>query len=745
MSKTRSPRPGLRSLAISALTMLLFACTSLPAPTAGSTAGPTATPQPVTTQPSATSSPSVTPSPTANAVPPVIHITDLQMIDDQTGWAVFAHQVSNDGQTLDDQAYLARTTDGGHTWANVTPPEAGAIVSAGMAGLSGLRLSALDAEHAWAIPVLIPYPDDCIQPYGYWPIAWRTSDGGLTWHISSPVAINTLPRNIQAIDDQHAFLNAWIYEGDTMAGACIGETFRTEDGGTSWQRIYQGTYYMDPMPPTFFDANHGLIKLDSGWADLTDPASRNYITPNWLRQTADGGDSWQWMLMPSPPPSIVQSTWGDPSMRNDWGFTDTFVQLSPQVLSFQVNYTTRGTQATIHAYHISSDYFSTYKSLWQVGDTFFASDKVGWRLADPATFALEQTEDGGVTWLSYPQPPQESWTIQTPGTAATILHTTERGATTAEIQPTFNPEPLWPGRGLRLESISMENNLTGWAVEAGGATLCTADGAIRWNRCPAPATAALPPQLSLPDFDVHWSPGEPLPQELLFFTGGSVPDKLLSEMRRSIDVIAKSEKGWRYIPDDPSASLDEQIRSIVKQQQEDLEQKKLDLYGYHCGPVNRVDWMTPGQIGLPGLCSVGYIGEYLANCSAGCMNPGGYADYYWQHYYYVFVQNGESTTWPNVTSADFITGQTGWRQLDRQNGSYRIQKTTDGGETWQDISTVYWLAELDFVNDQEGWAIARQPPEQYYQSRPDPLRDALLMHTIDGGRTWEIVLPVVGP
>jgi photosystem II stability/assembly factor-like uncharacterized protein len=96
---------------------------------------------------------------------------------------------------------------------------------------------------------------------------------------------------------------------------------------------------------------------------------------------------------------------------------------------------------------------------------------------------------------------------------------------------------------------------------------------------------------------------------------------------------------------------------------------------------------------------------------------------------YVTVDGGE--TWqirPDPGgSLLFLTVNTGWA-LSRD-----IYKTTDGGLTWTKIKSVSWDGQFSFVDQLNGWAVARSDSE------------IALVHTSDGGRTWEELKPVIAP
>jgi hypothetical protein len=60
-----------------------------------------------------------------------------------------------------------------------------------------------------------------------------------------------------------------------------------------------------------------------------------------------------------------------------------------------------------------------------------------------------------------------------------------------------------------------------------------------------------------------------------------------------------------------------------------------------------------------------------------------------------------------------------------------LLQSSDGGETWDLVKTVYWDGQFSFVDERNGWAIARNQEE------------IALVQTEDGGRTWSRLDPVV--
>jgi hypothetical protein len=335
-----------------------------------------------------------------------------------------------------------------------------------------------------------------------------------------------------------------------------------------------------------------------------------------------------------------------------------------------------------------------------------------------------------LTWLH----PQVEWTVQPVDGAAAIVHTTGSGAHDTVIHPTLLEDPLWPGRVLRLVSLHMDSAASGWALDAGGSTVCTQDGARTWLPCQPAAGETTSATPDLPDLKGTFSLGEPLPQELVaLFPEGVVPPRLqaaIDEGNRRFE--EELEKAVIYYTD-PERTRREIIEGYYGG-------------GYECS-TQRVDQAVAGLVGLARMCSIRYPGTWVHG-GAGYMLRGGYfINYEWHYYYYVLIDDVGNHLWANVTAADFISRQVGWRQLDlgRQNEFYAVQQTLDGGATWQDVATVSWLAELDFASSEEGWAIAWEPRSQGGIPLPDIYRDTTLVHTTNGGRTWEIVQPVVGP
>ena len=98
---------------------------------------------------------------------------------------------------------------------------------------------------------------------------------------------------------------------------------------------------------------------------------------------------------------------------------------------------------------------------------------------------------------------------------------------------------------------------------------------------------------------------------------------------------------------------------------------------------------------------------------------------------YIYVTGDRGQNWhyaklPSpVDELDFIDYQTGWAT------GRDIYMTTDGGLSWVKIKTVNWDGQFSFVNAQMGWAVVHNND------------NTALVKTENGGRTWELILPVL--
>ena len=101
------------------------------------------------------------------------------------------------------------------------------------------------------------------------------------------------------------------------------------------------------------------------------------------------------------------------------------------------------------------------------------------------------------------------------------------------------------------------------------------------------------------------------------------------------------------------------------------------------------------------------------------------------YYFHYHSYDGGShwVTWQETGSSQFLDAFLGWR-LTAHNDLYDLEQTQDGGITWTRIKTVEWNGALNFINEREGWVLARS------------INDIALVHTTNGGKGWDEIKPL---
>jgi photosystem II stability/assembly factor-like uncharacterized protein len=661
------------------------------------------TPPPTETPPT---HPVETPTPMGTPKPEDYEVFALQMVDKENGWAVF-----NLGFINEADFWLGYTSDGAQTWRNVTPPAFDALHTGTLSYSTDtihLKVYALDANTAWAYTSCNTAMGQCHVPSAL----WRTEDGGRSWRtLHVPIdciseQVDCVPYSLQFVDLEHGWLLMALVERNYTQF----DFYRTSDGGETWKtmpRLEASRNVQVMNRPTFFDEQFGW-RLPPSY--ISDPfekvASGQLIT---LDISYDGGYSWLERALPVPngfgEALEAQSLDADKNLSIQFSRVADPANTGALILRIDYHQGSWNTPLFFHAIYFSRDRGLSWKALSQVGDTFYLDQETGWRLTDSAGI-LEQTTDGGTNWQPYPR---VSWNLEYDSGIRKIVKLTEGGAVKTSIPTRFLNERLWPGQALRLTSLHMQNALEGWGEEIGGAALCTTDGARTWQPCPAPPDeSAILSEARLADTEGTYFPAEPLPEEM--FHGEPVPAAL---------------RGW------------------IEQGREFLPEITLDSvfgnpFAYFC-KTQHVDWMGGDRAAVSRSCSIRYpteVGRVYIFLTG-----------YWMYYYTTLIQDGEQQVWPNVVDLDFIEEDVGWRLFDQGTGQFQLGKTENGGDSWRPVKDVAWIGQLEFVNAQEGWAIALEPPERGVSSNRfiiEPMRPSALLHTTDGGRTWQEIVPVVG-
>ena len=226
--------------------------------------------------------PRAVPAPVAVATstpPPPIWLETPQMTSPATGWTLRWLTWGFNG------SQLVRTTDGGRTWTDVTPPTAAALLAAPDT-LTPVLL-ARDGEHAW---LALCCAGRTATSAGMLTEVFSTSDGGRTWTESAPLHGPAYggPVSLSFAGPDDGWL---LLLTDTAGPARFGQLYRTRDGGRHWALLAAG------VPASCYPSSLTAATTSVAWIACAPPVP--------LLVSRDGGTHWA-------PQPLPRSTWGVP-------------------------------------------------------------------------------------------------------------------------------------------------------------------------------------------------------------------------------------------------------------------------------------------------------------------------------------------------------------------------------------------------------------------------------------------------
>jgi photosystem II stability/assembly factor-like uncharacterized protein len=163
------------------------------------------------------------------------------------------------------------------------------------------------------------------------------------------------------------------------------------------------------------------------------------------------------------------------------------------------------------------------------------------------------------------------------------------------------------------------------------------------------------------------------------------------------------------------------------------------------------NWQTnplPEPVGVPDVIRSGMkSGNVACDAMDVSLTPAGILEQHtcqlmdnsgnFKEYNFLFLSPDGGATWRSWSGqiASFVDSNKGFSLGSlNQAGVREFQSTNDGGQSWQTVSTVTWpMAQLDFVSATEGYVLASA-----WNSQTGAF-DYALVHTINGGQSWEIV------
>ncbi len=341
--------------------------------------------------------------PTINA--PIVEapaLVEIQFLNELDGWGVTETQI-------------VRSNDGGVTWYNVTPPD---VAETG----STVETFILDKDHAW-----VQKPDFNNFPNNG--LLYRTTDGGLTWTISSTPFSGG---DLSFVDVNNGWMLADLGVG---AGSNAVAVFQTTDSGATWTQ----TYSNDPNTPGAGNSLPlGGIKSDlvplnvqTAWVSGVTYSSGTV----YLFRTDDGGHNWTQVNLELPAGAenfeldidkdqmqFVTATSGFLAVRmagnstqtavyttndagNTWTLTPTSIPNAgaSDFISAEEAVIYNGQQ-----FYVTRDAAHTWTTISPnivFGDSFakmdFVNPNIGWVITFDSTNnhrSLYRTDDGGATW-----------------------------------------------------------------------------------------------------------------------------------------------------------------------------------------------------------------------------------------------------------------------------------------------------------------------------------------------------------
>jgi hypothetical protein len=220
--------------------------------------------------------------------PGALWLESVRMVSAGSGWALAFRR--NPASAGSDPVLLARTSDGGRTWADVTPAAARAMLVTPDAAQA---LDATDGKHAYLAVSTAAQGAGVALGSGAAQAAvavFATANGGRTWTRSAPFAAAGPPVQVMFADATHGWL--LLDAGGDRAGHSLPWLYRTTDG-RHWVQAASAA------PPGSGGMNNMCQKLGLAFTGTTAGWLRvSCRSGDFLVQSRDGGSTWRSQPLP---------------------------------------------------------------------------------------------------------------------------------------------------------------------------------------------------------------------------------------------------------------------------------------------------------------------------------------------------------------------------------------------------------------------------------------------------------------
>jgi photosystem II stability/assembly factor-like uncharacterized protein len=403
---------------------------SSPAPTAGPSA--TSEPPPTTEPAPAEILTAPPPEPAPPAGPPMARLApgtplEIRSIDMQSatvGWAL--------GGLPGEDDHVLRTSDGGATWFDVSPPEPEVTMPYGHRKAIGAFTG---VEEAW-----VAY--DHVHPSlgSYSVLVWRTEDQGRTWKPSQPLDLQGLepdfsPRLMGAVSGSSGWLLVDVGAGMSHEYVVL---YTTGDSGETWERV------LDPFGDapiqvcwktgiTFADAQTGWLTRDC----------RGVADGAFVDVTRDGGRTWESVELLPPDDQPGAFTYPNACSTHSPYLSSPLSGLLG--VSCQTYDTGGATPGLSLVYRTQDGGKSWTSSTYPGGDLGLADGRLTWAF----NRQIHRTQDDGESWslvktVSWDGTfdfvdAENGWAVARDGEETALVRTEDGGSTWQILQPLVAP------------------------------------------------------------------------------------------------------------------------------------------------------------------------------------------------------------------------------------------------------------------------------------------------------------------